>query len=187
LHRFDEKLILKKYLILYKPFLLFLGTFFFTYIVLTFIYQFFLDSYESGKVDVITRLVAQNTERVMSVFDKSVFIKEDSKEPFFILYFHQKGLVRIVEGCNGISLIILFISFVVAFSGNLKNTLLFIFGGSLLIYIINVLRIAVLSILIYRFPSQLHLLHGVLFPLIIYSVVFILWVVWVNKFSKYAK
>lgn len=152
-----------------------------------FLYQFFLGSYESNRVDAITRLVAQNTETVLSFFDKSVFIKEDSKEVFFTLFFHQKGLVRIVEGCNGINLIILFVSFVVAFSGTLKNTLLFIFGGSLLIYILNVLRIAVLSILIYRFPNQLHLLHGVLFPLVIYSVVFILWVIWVNKFSKYAK
>jgi exosortase family protein XrtF len=178
---------LKKYLILYKPFLLFLGTFFFTYILLTFLYQFFLDSYERGNADAITRLVAQNSEILLSRFDKSVFILEDSKEPFFTLYFHQKGLVRIVEGCNGISLIILFISFVVAFSGNLKNTLLFVFSGSLLIYVLNVLRIAVLSILIYRFPNQLHLLHGVLFPLVIYSAVFMLWIVWVNKFSKYAK
>jgi exosortase family protein XrtF len=187
LHRFDEKLILRKYLILYKPFLLFLGTFFFTYILLTFLYQFFLDNYESGKVDSITRLVAQNTETVLSGFDQSTFIKEDSKGPFFTLYFHQKGMVKIVEGCNGISLIILFVSFVVAFSGNLKNTLLFVFGGSLLIYILNVFRIAVLIVLIYRFPNQLHVLHGVLFPLVIYSVVFMLWIVWVNKFSKYAK
>ncbi|TRX38798.1 exosortase family protein XrtF [Flavobacterium sp. ZT3R18] len=178
---------MRKYLIRYKPFLLFLGTFFFTYILLTFLYHFFLDSYERGNVDAITRLVAQNADAVLSGFDKTVFIKEDSKEPFFTLYFHQKGLVRIVEGCNGISLIILFISFVVAFSGNLKNTLLFIFGGSLLIYVLNVLRIAILSVLIYCFPSQLHLLHAVLFPLIIYSVVFMLWIVWINKFSKYAK
>ncbi|PWA08327.1 exosortase family protein XrtF [Flavobacterium laiguense] len=178
---------MKKYLALYKPFLLFLGAFFFAYIVLTFVYQFFLDSYESGKVDAITRLVAKNTETVLSGFDKCVFIEESEKEPFFTLFFHQKGMIRIVEGCNAISLIILFISFVVAFSGNLKNTLLFVFVGSLLIYILNIIRIAVLVILIYRFPSQLHLLHGVLFPLVIYGVVFILWIVWVNKFSKYAE
>jgi hypothetical protein len=30
-------------------------------------------------------------------------------------------------------------------------------------------------------------LHGVLFPLFIYGVVFILWVIWVSKFSLYAK
>jgi exosortase family protein XrtF len=151
------------------------------------VYQFFLDSFEKGKVDAITRFVAQNTEVILSRVDKSVFIKEDSKEPFFTLYYHQKGLVRIIEGCNGVSLIILFVSFIMAFSGNLKNTLLFVFGGSLLIYVLNVFRIAVLSILIYHFPDKTHLLHGVLFPLIIYSAVFILWIVWVNKFSKYAK
>lgn len=150
-------------------------------------YQFFLDSFESGKADAITRFVAHNTEMVLSGLDKSVFIEENDKEPFFTLFFHQKGIIRIVEGCNGISLIILFISFVVAFSGNLKNTLLFVFGGSLLIYILNIFRIAGLIILIYRFPSQLHLLHAVLFPLVIYAVVFILWFFWVNKFSKYAK
>jgi exosortase family protein XrtF len=178
---------MKKYLVLYKPFLLFLGTFFFTYIVLTFVYQLFLDSYRNDKVDAITRLVAQNTETILSEFNEDVFIVESNKESFFTLYFHQKGMLRIVEGCNGISLIILFVSFVVAFSGNLKNTLLFVFGGSLLIYILNILRIVVLIVLMYRFPSQLRLLHGVLFPLVIYGLVFILWIVWVNKFSKYAK
>lgn len=183
----EYKLRMKKYLVLYKPFLLFLGSFFFTYILLAFLYQLFLDSYEGGKVDVVTRFVAQNTETVLSGFDKTVFIEESNREPFFTLYFYQKAMLRIVEGCNGISLIILFVSFIVAFSGSLKNTLLFVFGGSLLIYILNILRIAVLIILIYHFPSQLHLLHGVLFPLVIYSVVFILWFIWVNKFSKYAK
>jgi exosortase family protein XrtF len=178
---------MKKYLILYKPFLLFLGTFFFTYILLAFVYQFFLDSFERGKVDAITRFVAQNTEIVLSVFDKNVFLDESKTQPFFTLFFHQKGIIRIVEGCNGISLIILFISFVVAFSGNLKITFLFIFSGSLFIYILNIFRIAGLVVLLYRFPSELRLLHAVLFPLVIYGVVFILWFFWVNKFSKYAK
>jgi hypothetical protein len=37
------------------------------------------------------------------------------------------------------------------------------------------------------FPGQVSFLHGVLFPLFIYGVVFILWVIWVSKFSLYAK
>lgn len=178
---------MKNYLIQYKPFLVFLSSFFVTYILFTFLYQFFLDSYKNGQTDAITRIVAQNTETILSWLGKPVFIKEENTESFFTLYFHQQGLVRIVEGCNGISVIILFISFIVAFSGNLKNTILYIFSGSLLIYLLNVLRISILCILIHRFPNQLQLLHGVLFPLTIYGVVFILWIIWVNKFSKYAK
>jgi membrane protein CcdC involved in cytochrome C biogenesis len=48
------------------------------------------------------------------------------------------------------------------------------------------MRIAMLSVLMYHFPGQC-LSCGVLFPLFIYGVVFILWVIWVSKFSLYAK
>jgi hypothetical protein len=44
-----------------------------------------------------------------------------------------------------------------------------------------------LIVLLYHFPEQNHLLHGVLFPALIYGSVFVLWFIWVNKFSKYAK
>jgi exosortase/archaeosortase family protein len=53
-------------------------------------------------------------------------------------------------------------------------------------YVLNVMRIAMLSVLMYHFPGQVSFLHGVLFPLFIYGVVFILWVIWVSKFSLYA-
>ncbi|MBW4359749.1 exosortase family protein XrtF [Flavobacterium taihuense] len=178
---------MKKYFLLYKPFLLFLTCFFGTYILLTFFYQLFLNGFENGKVDTITRWVAQNTEEIISWFYQSIRVEESRNAPFFSVYFQNKIVAQIVEGCNSMSVIVLFVSFIVAFSGGLKNTLVFVFGGSLLIYIINVLRIALLTVLVYYFPNQLHLLHSILFPLIIYGLVFILWVVWVNKFSKYAK
>ena len=178
---------MKKYFVQYKPFLLFLASFFGSYALLTFLYQMFLNSFRNEQVDAITRLVTENTEAVLSWFFKSIAVVEENNEPFFTMYFNNQAVVRIVEGCNGISVIILFIAFIVAFSGSLKNTLLFIFGGSLIIYILNVLRISILTVLLYYFPNYTHLLHGVLFPLIIYGSVFVLWVIWVNKFSKYAK
>jgi exosortase family protein XrtF len=51
---------------------------------------------------------------------------------------------------------------------------------------LNVIRIALIAIALYHYPEQEHLLHGVVFPLFIYGVVFLLWVIWVNKFSVYA-
>ncbi|AOW09300.1 exosortase family protein XrtF [Flavobacterium gilvum] len=178
---------MKKYFVQYRPFLLFLASFFGTYILLTFLYQVFLNGFGENEVDAITRFVSGNTENVLSWFCKSVRFEEVNYEPSFVVYLFNQSVIRIVEGCNGISVIILFVSFVVAFSGSLKNTLLFIFGGSLIIYVLNVFRIAVLTGLLYRFPEYTHLLHGVLFPLIIYGVVFVLWVIWVNKFSGYVK
>jgi exosortase family protein XrtF len=154
--------------------------------VLTFLYQRYLDGFEEDKIDSITRIVSKNTEQVLQVFNDESSIEESPTHPYMKLFYNQKYVARIVEGCNAISVIILFISFVVAFSGKLQATLLFIFGGSLLIYVLNILRIAALSALIFYFPKQEPFLHGVLFPLYIYGVVFILWLIWVRKFSRYA-
>lgn len=177
---------MKKYFILYKPFLLFLATFFLTYIVMTFLYQHYLNSFAANKIDSITRLVSKNTEQILLLFNNGSGIEESETHPYVKLFYNQKYVAIITEGCNAISVIILYISFVIAFSGKFKTTLLFIFGGSLLIYLLNILRIAFLSALIFYFPKQAPFLHGVIFPLYIYGVVFILWLIWVRKFSKYA-
>lgn len=178
---------MKKYFILYKPFLRFLGAFFLTYIVLTFLYQVFLDSFGGNKLDSITKIVGKNTKLLLSWYDNDIVIVENKQQTYLELVYHQIPVAQIIEGCNAISVIILFVSFVIAFSGKLKNTLLFVFGGSLIIYVLNVFRIAILTVLMFHFPDQEHFLHGVVFPLFIYGVVFILWVIWVRKFSRYAK
>jgi exosortase family protein XrtF len=153
---------------------------------LTFLYQRYLNGFDENEIDSITRMVSHHTEQVMQVFNNGSSIEESDGHPYMKLFYNQKYVARIVEGCNAISVIVLFISFVVAFSGKLKTTLFFIFGGSLLIYVLNVLRIAALSALIFYFPKQEPFLHGVLFPLYIYGVVFMLWLIWVRKFSRYA-
>jgi len=179
---------LKKYFLLHKPFLLFLGKFLFTYLLLTFVYQSYLSQFDVKKfeVDGFTQLVAKQSKDVMIFFNYDASTSPNINEPGMNLFYNQKLMARIIEGCNGLSVIILFISFIIAFSGKMKLTILFIIGGSVLIHILNVFRIALLCVLMYYFPKQEHVLHGVFFPLFIYGVVFMLWIIWVNKFSKYA-
>ena len=179
---------MKKYFIIYKPFLLFLGKFLLTYLLLTLVYKSYLSQYDvqQSEVDGFTQIVANQTRDVMAFFNCDVSIAPNIKEAAVNISYNQRSMARIIEGCNGLSVIILFISFVIAFSGKLKATIFFILGGSLIIHILNVSRIALLCVLMYYFPKQQHLLHGVLFPLLIYGVVFFLWIIWINKFSKYA-
>lgn len=156
------------------------------YIILTFLYRNYLGNFDENKIDSITKIVGRNTEQVLLLFTNDASVQEVALEPYLRLVYHQKYVARLVEGCNAISVIVLFVSFVTAFSGKLIPTVFYIFGGSLLIYVLNVLRIVALSALIFHFPKQEALLHEVLFPLYIYSVVFILWLIWVRKFSRYA-
>lgn len=179
---------MKKYLIRYKPFLLFLGKFLLTYLLLTFVYEGYLNQFDTKKfeVDAFTQLVSKQTKEMMLFFNFEADITPNTKEPAINLFYNHQHMARIIEGCNGLSVIILFVSFVVAFSGKMKTTILYVLGGSLIIHVLNVFRIALLSILLYYFSEFEHVLHGVLFPLFIYGVVFMLWIIWVNKFSKYA-
>ncbi|WP_396151063.1 exosortase family protein XrtF [Flavobacterium sp.] len=179
---------MKKYLNQYKPFLSFLLKFFLSYIVLTLLYQFYLNSFDSAslEIDSITEIVSAQTQKTIELFNYNSHLEPHPKQNSNMLFVEGKKVARVVEGCNAISVIILFISFVIAFKGNWKKTVLFILVGSLLIYVLNVIRIALIAIALYHYPEQEHLLHGVVFPLFIYGVVFLLWVIWVNKFSVYA-
>jgi exosortase family protein XrtF len=173
----------------YKPFLLFLAKFFLSYLLLTSVYQFYLSQFDSSKfqTDGFTSIVAQQTVKVLTLFDHEAHSVPNVSEASVNIIYKQKWVVRIIEGCNVLSVIVLFISFVIAFSGKWKQTILFLLAGSTLIHFFNVVRIASLCLAIYHLPAYSKFLHDVIFPLVIYGLVFILWIVWVNKFSFYAK
>lgn len=41
------------------------------------------------------------------------------------------------------------------------------------------------SVALYHFPQYEHVLHNIVFPLVIYGIVFLLWILWVTKISGY--
>lgn len=172
----------------YRPFLLFLGKFLLTYVVLTVLYQSYLNRFDSAanQIDSFTQMVANQTQALLTLFDNDAQIESHPTEPSVKIIYNGKYVSRIIEGCNALSVMILFVSFVVAFTGRWKQTLLFVLFGLLLVHLLNISRIALLSVALYYFPEQEQLLHAVIFPLIIYGVVFLLWVIWVNKFSLHA-
>ncbi len=139
------------------------------------------------EVDSFTQIVASQSKLLLSISDSQSHTGINTKEASVKLFYKGKWVARIIEGCNAISVIILFVSFVIAFTGKLKPTLLFLIIGSLLIHVFNVFRIALLCMALNNFPQFDSVLHDVIFPLVIYGLVFLLWIVWVNKYSFYAE
>ncbi|WP_035694061.1 exosortase family protein XrtF [Flavobacterium soli] len=173
----------------YRPFLMFLGKFLLSYLILIVLYQWYLSQFDQQafEVDGMTHLVAEQVKSVLSFFDYSISLRPYSKDASILVAVDGRSVVRIIEGCNAISVMILFAAFIVSFSRTFAKTLGFIVLGVILIHILNVLRIVLLIIGILKLPQYEHLLHGVVFPLIIYGFVFLLWVIWVNKFQSDAK
>lgn len=152
-------------------------------------YQFYLKQFDTllvFQVDGFTQLVANQVQSLLLFLNYDCKMIMHESESSIKIILNQVYIARIIEGCNALNVMILFVAFVVAFSGKWKSTLLFIVFGIVVIHILNVARIAFINIAQLYYPEYEHLLHDILFPLIIYGVVFGLWVIWVNKFSSYA-
>ena len=180
---------MKNYFIRFRPFLLFLGKFLLSYIVLIVLYQWYLNQFDakSFEVDGITKMVADHAKFFLEIFNYDILLTPRKTEAAIRMAVNKDFLVRIIEGCNAVSVMILFAAFVVAFSGKFWKTFVFIICGIILIHILNVIRIGLLCLGLLYYPQYGHILHDIVFPLFIYGVVFALWVIWINKFSLYAK
>ena len=180
---------MKSLFVEYKSFLVFLAKFLLFYIFFTFLYQMYLNCFDTAQneIDEISVSVANQTKTLLTFLGHEAAIIKNPNDPSLKILYKGKYVSRMIEGCNAISVIILFAAFVFAFSVKFKPAFLYILLGGLIIHILNVVRIALLTYALYYYPEHEALLHGTVFPLFIYGVVFLLWVLWVMKFSGYGE
>ncbi|GAA4298093.1 exosortase family protein XrtF [Aestuariibaculum suncheonense] len=154
--------------------------------MLSLAYKFYLQ-FSDGSIyypDYITHLVALQCQDLLQVLGYHIEMIPHPDEPSVKVILNEMYLSRIIEGCNGFSVILLFISFIVAFAADFKTTFIYSLLGSVLIYVVNVIRIVIINLGLYHYPEYESVLHEIVFPLIIYGMMFLLWVFWVNRFSK---
>lgn len=174
----------------HKSVVLFLLKFFAVYFILSAFYSKYLGETQvifPSTCSPITENVAKQTVDLLNFLGYPSAFYQHPQEFSIYLVFKGVYIAKVVEGCTSISVIILFIAFIVAFSGKLIPTTLYILFGSIFIYIINLIRIVLLCILLYKYPQYKSILHDLLFPAAIYGTVFLLWFFWVNNFSKLKK
>jgi len=137
--------------------------------------------------DYMTNLVARQTNTLLNSIGYEASVLPHPDEASMKVIVNGKYVARVIEGCNALSIIILFLSFIIAFSGKFKTTVLYCFAGAIILYAFNLIRIVILSAGLYHYPWRREILHNVIFPMLIYGTVFLLWMFWVNRFSKSLK
>lgn len=177
---------MKALLVKYKLVIKFILTFLLVYVALSLGYKFYLQ-FSDGSLyypDYLTHLVAVQCQDLLQTLGCQVEIIPHDSEPSIKVILNGIYLSRIIEGCNASSVIILFISFIVAFASDFKTTVIYMLLGSVLIYVVNLMRIVIINLGLYYYPEYESILHEIVFPVIIYGMMFLLWVFWVNRFSK---
>jgi exosortase family protein XrtF len=152
-----------------------------------FFYEFHLHAHTSFDKIVIDTLVkwAEGTLQLIG-YQTTDYSSAD------VLFREHIGIVgsngvTIGAPCDGVVLYALFIVFVVAFPGPRKHKLWFVPLGALSVFYLNVLRIVALAVIMSINENWLAFNHDYTFTILVYAYVFALWMIWVQKFSPFAK
>lgn len=95
--------------------------------------------------------------------------------------FDSGSAVQIVWSCTGIKQSFIWLCILLATAGGWKQKLWYIPLGWLCIYLFNLLRIYLIVCLVEFHPDWFHFLHEYLFKYLFYGMLFVLWVLFVEK------
>lgn len=172
----------------FKPVLIFLLKFAISGIGLVILYNLYLNQYHSLNLpDPYSEFVADCSVASMNFLGFESFQKIDETRPWIWLGMNNEWLSYINEGCNAISIMIIFVAFVIAFSTTWKQTFLYILGGLLVIQMMNIARIVLLNYIFAYHKEYGKMAHDYLFPAIIYGTIVLLWIIWVKYFALKSK
>lgn len=167
----------------FKPVLKVLLRFIIFYVVMVLGYQLYLNGYSNSGLDPFSTWVAEQTVFVQEALGyPTLLVPGKPEEETTWFYVSEQYVSRMVEGCNVISVMILFLAFILAFFKGAK-TFAFAAAGIVVLHLMNILRIAGLNILLVELPHYSKIGHDYLFPAIIYGSVVVLWLIWIKYFA----
>lgn len=170
----------------FKPTILFLVKFVGLYLVGNLLYGLYITAYEP-EPDPVTHWVSDQTAMILSAGGWPVKIVDRISTPTTALLYEGRSILSVYEGCNGLNTMILFVAFIVAFGPVDRTFLWFVPLGIVIIHGVNLLRIMLLFFVAEYMPRFMYFTHKYVFTIFLYAVIFILWIVWVQKLARYKK
>lgn len=152
------------------------------YLLLYFVYQFILKRYTFYDQKFVGHII-QSSDLVLRAIGYKTFLVLQDRDIQVIGIDGSHG-VWVGSNCNAITLFSLFAVFIIAYPGNQMHKLWFIPLGIAAIHIINIIRVVCLAIIANISPQYLDFNHTYTFTFIVYAFIFLLWMIWVNRFAQ---
>ena len=158
-----------------------------------YLWNFVVDGYVDGDDVSIFGKDMSGTFHSISVFTTKVcyhFMKLFPNTDTFtmegtLLYFTDgKIKLNIIGGCSSIKQIYIFIIIILFYYGPAKHKLWYIPVGAFLLFAFNIIRICSICVLTKNHPERFGFLHDELFRYLFYGLIFLLWVIWEEKYAK---
>ena len=167
----------------FKPVFLFIFRFLLVYLLLGVIYDFYIRSY-GPLVDPFTHSVGIQSAKILSWMGFNTWAFGSLVDPFVYLMKDNRRVVDVYEGCNGLNVMIVFISFIVAWKRFPIRLTWYPVAGLLLIHCCNLVRVCGLFGIALNYPQQFYFMHKYLFTGSLFLIVFLLWIGWILLLRK---
>ena len=115
-------------------------------------------------------------ESKRSFYDGEATEQEASK-----IYHNDKEIVYIVDRCNGLELMVLYIGFIVCMPSKFWRKVLYVILGVILLDITNILRCVGLIYLQEYFLAYFEFVHHYLLKASMYTITFLIWMLFSRK------
>lgn len=160
-----------------------MATFGVLYLVLSLSYYAYLQvEYNAANYpDPVTAHVSHQTKTGLQWLGYDAQIYNAPGNPSVMLFINDQIVYRVIEGCNAVSVMLLFAAFVIAFAKAWKKTVLFLLIGMIVIYLVNLLRLIGLGYIYQELSEYKVIAHDIAFPAVIYGSVILLWIYWIKQ------
>ena len=157
-------------------------------IIIVFFHKFWWDW--GFKAFLVNYLSFNELEQFMAaqVFIPSAWIVEyivgyDIRTLNTTMYFPNDNWLEVNGSCSGLKQFYQWIILMVLFPGPWKQKLWYIPMGLIVIHLVNIMRIVILAMIMVNAPDQWHFSHDWILRPFFYVVIFVMWVIWVEKFA----
>ena len=168
-----------------NPVFRFLGFGALLYVVWYALYEFYIRPKTSVDASVIA-LIVDHSRWLLETLGYSLALQSPDSPANAVAIVDSPG-VTVGAPCDGMALFGLFAVFIAAYPGKWLHKVWFIPSGIVVIHGVNVVRVVALAIIMKRNPDWLAFNHDYTFTLLVYSVVFGLWYIWVQRFGPNLK
>jgi exosortase/archaeosortase family protein len=98
------------------------------------------------------------------------------------MWFTNNGFVSITDGCSGLKQFYQVIVLFLLYPGPWKHKVWYIPMAVVVMHLVNLFRVIILSVIVLWKPEYWHFSHDNIVRPFFYVIVFIMWVIWVEKF-----
>lgn len=152
------------------------------YLVLYLIYQYVVRRYTYYDQQFISFII-RGAEVFLNLLGYETF-KVLQDRDIQVIGIDGSGGVWIGSNCNAIKLFALFAVFIIAYPGNQRHKWWYIPAGIVAIHLLNVVRVSALAIIARIDYNWLDFNHSYTFNFLVYSFIFGLWMLWVNRYAQ---